>query len=356
VLERGHASTEAAIGTGGGFDAVVARLVSLLVARLTALADGRSRPALPQLAYPVHGPAKTPRSILLRKIGADTIRAIYRLCCDAPHWRVGWRFNEGPDVLDRRSLTGPAWRVLPDPGGVFYADPFPVSYQGREAIFFEELDHKTNKGIISVVLMGPHGPTSPAMPVIDEPWHLSYPFLIEQDGVLYMIPESSTANDLAIYRCLEFPLKWERVGTLAAGAVVADATVFRHGGRWWMTAVGRDGAGGYSDMLDIYYSDDLFSGWSAHPMNPILVDRAIQDCSHGYGMALKFAEITRLDLSGFEQVIHSHIDPGGPWPGRKLHSWNKWGRIEAIDGSVIRPKTRPLRALAEWWTAPSAGP
>ena len=52
------------------------------------------------------------------------------------------------------------------------------------------------------------------MPVLEEPWHLSYPFLIEWGGDIWMIPESSTNRDIAIYRAVDFPLKWERHAVL----------------------------------------------------------------------------------------------------------------------------------------------
>ncbi len=80
--------------------------------------------------------------------------------------------------------------------------------------------------------------------------------------------------------------------------------------------------------------------------------RSVQDCSHGYGMALSIAEIVRLDEEAFEQRIVAHVAPGGRWPGRKLHTLNRRGTLEVIDGSVIRPRTALLRGLAERRTRP----
>ncbi len=185
-----------------------------------------------------------------------------------------------------------------------------------------------------------------------------------------MIPESSAAGDVALWRCTRFPHGWERVATLLTGEALADATVFRHAGRWWMTAVAYDGAGGYSDVLHLYHAPALTGPWTAHPGNPVLIDRAtarpaghvvaaggrllrpVQDCSHGYGMALAVAEVLRLDEEAFEQRIVARVAPGGRWPGHKLHTLNRAGSLEVIDGSVIRPRTAPLRALAERRTRP----
>ena len=45
----------------------------------------------------------------------------------------------------------------PDPGFRFYADPFAYVHAGRHYVFVEDLDHRTNKGVISVVT-GSAGP------------------------------------------------------------------------------------------------------------------------------------------------------------------------------------------------------
>src|SRR5690606_16821208 len=137
----------------------------------------------------------------VKSVARQAARAAYHLCCHGSHWRVGWRFVEpGQDVWTRRDLSGPVWNVLPDPVDHFYADPFPLTWKGTDYLFFEDLDQKTGRGIISVVVFDEAGRPGPTMPVLQEPWHLSYPFLIEWAGDIWMIPESSTNGDVAIYR------------------------------------------------------------------------------------------------------------------------------------------------------------
>ena len=92
-----------------------------------------------------------------------------------------------------------------------------MTWQGRTFVFFEDLDHRVGKGVISAIAFDGSGPSGPVTPVLEEPWHLSYPFLIEADGELWMIPESSQHGDVALYRCVEFPDKWERHATLLSG-------------------------------------------------------------------------------------------------------------------------------------------
>jgi hypothetical protein len=377
IVGEGVAALEAAFGLGGAIEAALSRVGTLALAHL---ADPRPRrlavgglvraPASPAdgavgafgfYAPPAPPPRRAKAGALAARVAKAAAMKIYRLATYAPHWRVGWRFNDGPDVLDRLSLEGPRWNVLADPGDHFYADPFPIEREGRTVLFFEDLDHRHGRGVISAVEFGPTGPLGPARVALDEPWHLSYPFLVEDAGALWMVPESSAAGDVALYRCVEFPWRWERTATLLSGVEAADSTLFRHEGRWWMTSVVRPPCGGYSDTLHLYHAPTLQGPWEPHPANPVLIDagtarpagpvtsrggalwRPIQDCELGYGVGLRFARIARLDREGFAQEVRATLRPGPAWPGRKLHAWARHGRLEAIDGAAINPRWAPAR-------------
>ncbi|MCA1479715.1 hypothetical protein [Bradyrhizobium sp. NBAIM08] len=353
VLDRGHPSGEIAAGLSGALETIMARTLTMLAAILS----GRPRivPHLPRPASTV--PHRGPVGYVARGLAVSIAKEIYRLCCYAPHWHIGWRFNDGPGVWQTGDLSGPSWNVLGDPGNHFYADPFPVTWQGRTFAFFEDLDHRVGKGIISAIAFNDAGPIGEVMPVLEEPCHLSYPFLIEDDGELWMIPESSTRGDVALYKCTRFPDKWERYATLLSGLELADVTITRHNSLYYLFGAWRDGTGGYSDSLAIYYADRLLGPWLPHASNPVLIDRAstrpagnfvtlddrlwrpVQDCTDGYGAALALAEVVELSPTVFKQVVRHTLKPGPAWPGRKLHTLNRCGRLELIDGSRVQPKT-----------------
>ncbi|BBO05260.1 hypothetical protein SG09_46100 [Bradyrhizobium ottawaense] len=354
VLDRGHPSGEIAAGLSGALETVMARTLTMVAAILS----GRPRLA-PQVARPAaDGPRRGPVGYVARGLAVSIAKEIYRLCCYAPHWHVGWRFNDGAGVWQTGDLSGPSWNVLGDPGNHFYADPFPMTWQGRTFVFFEDLDHRVEKGIISAIEFGDSGPTGEVVPVLEEPWHLSYPFLIEDGGDLWMIPESSIHGDVALYKCVRFPDKWERHATLLSGLELADVTITRHNGLHYLFGAWRDGTGGYSDSLAIYYAEHLLGPWLPHASNPVLIDRAstrpagnfvtindqlwrpVQNCADGYGAALALAEVIELSPTAFKQVVRHSLKPGPVWPGRKLHTLNRCGRLEVIDGSRVQPKTR----------------
>jgi hypothetical protein len=351
ILDRGRPSAETAQGLSGALDAVMARTMTLLNAVLA------GRPRWPQKTAGFdRGNPRSPASYVLTGMTGAITKMIYRLCCYAPHWHIGWRFTEDAGIWTLRDLSGTPFQILPDPGHRFFADPFAVNWQGRTFVFFEDLDHRVGKGTISAIEFNDAGPTGGVIPVLEERWHLSYPFMIEHAGALWMIPESSENREVALYRCIDFPNRWERHATLLSDLELGDATVVRHLGRYYLFGTTRDGGGGYSDTLSIFHAEDLFGPWLPHAGNPVMVNRSsarpagnfvtingqlwrpVQDCSNGYGAALGLAEIDELSPTSFRQTVRHTLRPGIRWPGRKLHTLNRSGRLEVIDGSRIQPK------------------
>src|SRR5580693_503011 len=97
----------------------------------------------------------------------SAVKTAYGSVFYSPHWRIGWRFTDSADVLDRQDLSGPPWRSLRNPAHRFLADPFPMSWRGRICLFFEDFDHRTAKGRISALAFGPHGPEGEVFPVLE---------------------------------------------------------------------------------------------------------------------------------------------------------------------------------------------
>jgi hypothetical protein len=359
IICAGVPSLEAADGLTGGMEAVYSRVMILLEQAIRA--PEKSLPRRQSATLEASAAAIARRGA--KSLVGHVVRKLYHLCCYAPHWRVGWRWHDGPGVMELGHLGGPKWRVLADPGRRFFADPFPIARDGRTYLFFEDLDHHVGKGIISAIEFGPDGPIGEVFPVVEEPWHLSYPFLIEAEGQLWMVPESSKSGQVTLYRCVDFPGKWERCAALIEGVEAADATIFAHDGLFYMMSAMREDLGGYSDTLAIHHAPRLLGPWTEHAARPALIDasaarpagaivrkegalwRPVQDCTQGYGHALRLARIDRLDTQCFAQTFTAHIGSSPLWPGGRLHTLNRFGALEVIDGVSITPKLAPLRAL-----------
>jgi hypothetical protein len=341
------------------FDDALARTGTVVAAALRRRLAGRASEMAPSAtgAAPAR-PAVALASRSARLIARGLVGRLYRLCYHAPHWRTGWRPLRGPDLIDLGRHPEAGWQVLPDDGRRFYADPFPLAFAGTKHVFVEEFPHTTGKAIISAVRFGPDGPVGAPVPVLEEAHHLSYPFVFAQAGSVWMVPESSAAGTVDLYRATRYPGGWVKEATLLSGVVASDATLLEHGGRWWIFATMRDaplgapvGSGSHHDALYLWSAPDFRGPYTPHHANPVLVDpavarpagrivardgaliRPVQDCAQGYGRALSLARIDRLDPEGFAQTIVGRIEPGPAWPGSYLHTLNAGGGLECIDGS-----------------------
>src|SRR6266700_398572 len=102
------------------------------------------------------------------------------------------------------------WRSteVKNPRGRYWADPFLYSYQGRTFCFVEDFVSKTNRAHITALEIVETKVVEHGI-AVKEPFHLSFPFLFQHKGELYMCPECSESGQIRIYRCSEFPLKLE---------------------------------------------------------------------------------------------------------------------------------------------------
>ena len=64
----------------------------------------------------------------------------------------------------------------------------------------------------------------------------------------------------------------------------------------------------------------------------------------GLGAALGLAEVLELSPATYRQAVRHVLKPGPLWTGRKLHTLNRCGQLEVIDGSRVQPKTTAFLA------------
>ena len=74
--------------------------------------------------------------------------------------------------------------------------------------------------------------------------------------------------------------------------------------------------------------------------------RTVQDCSDGYGRGIRFSEVTKLTQTDFAETTGTIIKPGPGWKGTRLHTLNRCGPLECIDGSA-----RSFRYWPSWLTS-----
>lgn len=194
------------------------------------------------------------------------------------------------------------WRGVPvaAPDGHFWADPFLRVHAGRIYCFVEDYVYATNRAHISVLEITKADVKCLGV-ALREPFHLSFPFLFEYAGRLYMCPETSESNQIRIYKCDEFPLRWSLDSVAIDGISAADSMFFEHRGRWWLlTSIDRAGLNDHCSELCLFHAPDPLGGaWTPHPMNPLYIDT---DMGRNAGLIVDEGRIYRAaQRQGFDQ-------------------------------------------------------
>lgn len=313
------------------------------------LRDWHSRPAASlgaPLDVPVAAGAARDIAAIARRIASRSVqKLLYR-----DQWFIAYRFTaeEGwhADLCKYICLMPPKDR--------FWADPFPVMRNGRNYIFFEELVFTEGKGHISVVEVDRTGLRSGPMRVLEKDYHLSYPFILEQGGELYMIPESGDNRTVELYRCVEFPHRWQLEKILLAGRWFTDATLHGSGANWWMFVnVGIEG-GEAHDELHLYSAPGILGPWKPHPRNPVKSDvrsarpagrvyqrdgvllRPAQICAPIYGSGVALNRVLELSADAYAESECQRILPTRPGKLLGVHTLNRTGDLCVIDGFMRR--------------------
>ena len=238
-------------------------------------------------------------------------------------------------AVKRRGEANGRFVRLPAPWHSSHADPFVIEREGRAHVFFEELDHLANKGRIATVAIDGDLRAGEPVVAIEQPYHMSYPFVFEHGGGLFLIPSTSNRS-IDLYECERFPDRWRLRKRLFHGIDAADSSLVRHDGAFWLFTSVRDGHDGHERRLCVFRADDLYAGWTPHPVNderrgaaepfgsgrgagPFLElgGRLVRPVQHGtafYGQSVRLRSIERLTATELvESPLATLAPPLGAW-------------------------------------------
>lgn len=244
-----------------------------------------------------------------------------------------------------------------DPAGFRYvADPFAITRDGCVTVFVEAFDYRTRRGEIRYFQYDASDQLLAEGLALAEPFHLSYPSLIADGDDLYMLPEGHKSGSLKLYRCVRFPDRWERPAQPMLAAPAIDASVVRHGGRWWMFYALPGPADRAMRELHVAHAETLTGPWTVHPANPVATGFAdgrpggtpfaadghlhlpIQDCSTTYGAAINLLRIDTMTPDAFAASVVKRFEPGDLLAeyGDGLHTLSGDETVTCIDVKSIR--------------------
>lgn len=246
-------------------------------------------------------------------------------------------------------------KIIP-PKNRIWADPHVFMKDEKYYIFIEEIINSDHKGFISVIEMDHNGIYSQPVKVLEKNYHLSYPFIIEDKGEIYMIPESKQNNNIQLFKCTDFPYKWQLEIVLMDNIKAVDTTViFRNNKYWLFTTIENDNGTSNYDELFLYSSDSLISkDWKSHLDNPIVSDvknarpagklfvkngilyRPSQNCSKHYGYGMNINQVLELNNDNYKEKIVDAIFPNWNSKIRSTHTINSVEKLTVIDVELKR--------------------
>lgn len=232
-------------------------------------------------------------------------------------WRCGLIRQPVAQLLGNSMAGADVHWLAEEPQFQFLADPFPWRGPQHLHIFAEAYDYATRHGRIDVITLDPALRPVERRPCLTAPWHLSYPTVFEADGAVWMLPEAYRSGGLHLYRMGGGVDAWVHETDIRLDCIPVDTTPLFHHGRWWLFYSPATNKATKLGHLHVAWAERLTGPWTAHPGNPVRVDRAssrpggtatvidgrimlpVQDCTHTYGGAVRPLWIDQLDEAGF---------------------------------------------------------
>ena len=256
------------------------------------------------------------------------IKHINRIEC----FRIG--LFEAEDIFQVSS-----WKMIKEISGLnrgvfeepttIIADPFLFVKNDRLYLFYENKKMYKN-GVISMTYTENLKDWSNPITVLNERCHLSYPWVFEDEGNVYMIPETSGINSINIYiaddnltsfKFLKTILKDEK--QCINGFSFSDSSIFFKDGEYYLMTTINDGE---KNILKLYTSDLLFGEYKEHLSSPIYIGnkygrnagnifkykdklyRVSQDCVERYGDNVHLLEIIRMNSNEYlEKTTYDYL-------------------------------------------------
>jgi hypothetical protein len=254
-----------------------------------------------------------------------------------PIWSIAIYSGNSPFNLNSGNIKNPVLQAKDvfDVPAEFIADPFMVKVNEQWHMYFEVLNKNTTKGCIGLASSCDGLNWEYKGVVINETFHMSYPYVFKWKNDYYMLPETCENNSIRLYKSTKMPTDWIYMGNLLEGNFF-DSSIFEYNEMLWLFT------GTKSNTLRLYYSYSLQGVWMEHPESPIISNNAhiarpsgritvwnnkiyrfSQDTKPYYGKQVRTFEITKLTTTLYEEKEISIILGGtgreGDWNVDGMH-------------------------------------
>lgn len=212
---------------------------------------------------------------------------------------------------------------------IIVADPFLFVHNNTLFLFYEQKKLRHN-GTIMMMRTDDLEHWSEPIEVLQETFHLSYPWVFVQDGHIYMIPETCGDKSVRLYEANDTNLTGFRfVNKLIEqddpdlDFSFSDSSIVEQDGKYYLfTTVRKRGA----NHLRLYCSNEFMGEYREHPKSPICVSnkfgrnagqimeygdelyRFAQDCEKNYGDNVHILKVKKISEDDYqEDVVKENI-------------------------------------------------
>lgn len=228
-------------------------------------------------------------------------------------------------LIFKRDIDSVWWKWKPL---LTQADPFLFVKDDTLYLFFEKVyAGKREWGRISMTKTTDLVNWTEPVDVLSLSYHLSFPFVFEDNGEVYMIPESNEADAVCLYRAngdlTEFMFVRNLVEQPRTKDICfnyCDSHILKKDGIYYLfTSVSYN----WKYDLELYYTDDLLNGqFQKHPMSPVCQGneygrsggsiihldgnyyRISQDCHAHYGENVSVQKIGDISKNNYYEELY----------------------------------------------------
>lgn len=202
---------------------------------------------------------------------------------------------------------------------IVLADPFLFVHNDTLFLFYEKQTY-WNPGVIEMVSTKDLKKWSSPKVVLQERCHLSYPFVFENKGDVYMIPETHQLGEIRLYKANTELTSFSYHKTIVSGKKdYADSSIIVKDGKYYLATTTTNDNSEY--QLNLLVSNGLEQPFSEHPASPIATGnkygrngggfvywndklfRISQDCENGYGENLNAFQVDNLSETAYSESL-----------------------------------------------------
>lgn len=282
----------------------------------------------------------------------NTIQKI-RGVLQSSYWNIGFVEEDIREVLNSDHLH---IRWLHHPyKDRWFADPFFLQVDDHHIILLaEEFRYQDKKGRLSkLVVNRANYQLEEVKTILEEPTHLSFPFIYRKDGQVYIIPESSKSGQTAVYTYQEETDEVKKISTLCHLPLTDAVLVDMPDGRQYVLSTKVPTQN--KDHLQIYAVDTKDWQMTGYPLQDVSFEsniarnagdvfwvdgkmyRSGQDCNKGYGHGVVIQQVRYYDGQFTFETVRTFFSDF-PEFDMGYHTFNRMNGLIVMDAHGHRYK------------------